>query len=238
MFKKLETEQKLEETTELFKSIDTYLENQRKVSEALATLDDKMLQSEGKHKDYIQTMGVIEAKRLLGQATNKEEKSLNVSLTDIRDEKDRLQSAKVTLEKQSEIMQQEASEQSENAAYILTPLARAIESELEEELREAAARITSVVNRLHALYEGMDFDTSGRQIYKMDIPSIMNGENLFKPPTLYHASLGEEYTKPWKSDAEALSLYQRVQGFGMSYKKIKRLERQAERAESRAVAAA
>ena len=157
MFRKPETEQMLEETTKLFKPINTYLENQRKVSEALTTLDDKMLKSEDKHKDYIQTMGMIEAKRLLGQATDKEEKSLNVSLTDIRDEKDLLQSAKVTLEKQSEIMQQQAGEQSETAGQILTPLARTIDSELEEELREAAARITSVVSRLHALYEGMDF---------------------------------------------------------------------------------
>ena len=236
MFRKPETEQMLEETTKLFKPINTYLENQRKVSEALTTLDDKILKSEDTHKDYIQTMGMIEAKRLLGQATDKEEKSLNVSLTDIRDEKDRLQSAKVTLEKQSEIMQQQAPEQSDTAGQILTPLARSIESELEEELREAAARITSVVNRLHALYEGMDFSKSKTDIFKMQIPSIINGENLFQPPTRYHSSLGEEYTQPWKSDAEALKLYQRLHVLGLSYKQIKRLERQAERAESRAAA--
>lgn len=236
MFRKPETEQMLEETTKLFKPINTYLENQRKVSEALTTLDDKMLKSEDKHKDYIQTMGMIEAKRLLGQATDKEEKSLNVSLTDIRDEKDRLQSAKVTLEKQSEIMQQQAREQSDTAGQILTPLARSIESELEEELREAAARITSVVSRLHALYEGMDFSKSRTDIFKMQIPSIISGENLFQPPTRYHASLGEEYTQPWKSNAEALKLYQRLQDFGMSSKQIKRLERQAQHAESRAAA--
>ena len=229
MFRKPETEQQLADMIQSFQPINDYIQNHQKVSDALIALDDKVMQAEDKYKEHILNAGAIEAKRMLGELTPKEEKSLNVSLTDMRDEKDRLQYAKHALEAQSNTLQKEARAKSDYASKTVSQFMYAMEKELEEELQEAASRIVSVIHRLHALYEGLNIRTTKREIFKMEITSIANGNNLFIPPTRIHSSLGEEYTQPWKSDASAMAIYERLKEYGSAYRKLQRLEREAEK---------
>lgn len=229
MFRKPETEQKLEEMIQSFTPVGHYLENYKKVSDALIALDDKVMKAEDKYNEHILNAGMIEAKRMLGQLSAKEEKLLNVSLSDMREEKDRLQYAKQALEAQSYAMQKDARAQSDYAANIVSQFMYALEKELEEELQEAASKIISIIHRLHALYEGLNIKTTKREIFNMKIYSIANGQNLFTPPTRYHSSLGEEYTQPWKSDPAALNIHKRLREYGISYRNLQRLEKEAEK---------
>ena len=221
-----ETKEQMSATVEVFKPIHSYLERVQKTNEAFAALDAKVQKAAEDHKNALRVAGDLEAKRLLGETTSKESKALDVSLTEIRDQQDRLQAAASALELQKKELESEARKYSDSASKALTQLEKAVVAELNEELTQAARQVTSVINRLYALYDGTNLPRKyGRDVFDMRIPSLLNNENLFKQPVRLHPSDGDIVDAPWRKDSAAVQIKDDLTPLGNTYRQLQRLER-------------
>lgn len=223
---KPETLQQMSATVEAFKPINAYLERVQKTNEAFTALDIKVKKAAEDHKNALRVAGDLEAKRLLGETTSKESKALDVSLTEIRDQQDRLQAAATALELQKKELESEARKYSDAASNALTQLEKAVIAELNEELTQAARQITSVISRLYALYDGTNLPRKyGRDVFEMRIPSLLNNDNLFRQPVRLHPRDGDIVQATWRSDPAAVQIKDDLIPLGIIYRQLQRLER-------------
>lgn len=223
---KPETLQQMSVTIEAFKPLNAYLERMQKTNEAFLALETKVKKAEEDHKNALRAAGDLEAKRLLGETTSKESKALDVSLTEMRDQQDRLQAAASALDLQKKELESEVRKYSDAASNALAQMEQAILTELNEELTQAARQITSVVNRLFAFYEGARLHRRyGRNVFEMNIPSLLNDENLFKQPIRLHPRDGDIVQASWCNDPAAVQIKDDMTPLGNTYRQLQRLER-------------
>lgn len=76
--------------------INEYLQQQKKINDAFAALDTKITGVREQHKELLRKAGAVEARRLLGELSDEEAQTLDISLTQTREQQDRL-SARETL---------------------------------------------------------------------------------------------------------------------------------------------
>jgi len=231
---KPETEKQMSATSKAFKPIEAYLQRKKKLAQAFDALADKTAKTEQEHKSFLQKAGAMEAKRLLGEASDGDAQTLDTGIINIRDQQDRLAAAHQALSMQKAEMDKQVKPLNEHAAQALTQLKRAIEAEMDQELVQAAARISAVVGKLYTFYNATSIGIPNSQIMDLIIPSAVNGENLFQSPVRFHSSNHDEVRSYWDSDPEAKDLHDRLQGFGMACNALRRDERALDEQESQA----
>jgi hypothetical protein len=83
------------------------------------------------------------------------------------------------------------------------------------------------MNRLYAFYNATGIAKSKSSIFEMKIPSITQSRNLFEEPARFHPRHGDVVESKWRSDPNAMQLYERLKGMGACYEKLRRMERDA-----------
>ena len=235
---KSETEKQISATSKAFKPIEAYLQRRNKLAQAFEALAQKNEQVGQAHKSFLQHAGEMEARRLLGEASNDDAQKLDTGMLDIRDQQDRLAAAHHALSSQKAELDQQVKPLHEQAAKSLTQLKHAVEGELDQELRRAAAQVSAVVARLYAFHNATGMGIPGRQLMEIVIPSAVNGENLFQAPVRFHPVNHEVIHSHWERDAEAKALHERLKGFGAACNVLRRDEREIEEQERRKEASA
>ena len=219
--------QKLFPSTEkVFKAAEAYIAQYDKVEKAFAALyieQEKMAQE---HKEVLAAAGNAEASRLLGETPAIDPKTLDADLMRVRDQQDRMAAAKRGLEEKKRALFVELESQAAEANQALSSLTRSIEYELNEELKQAVEQVVSVVNRYYALYSGSHYvSLYKRDIFEMQIPSLVNGQNLFRQPARYHVRTGEVLSAFWKEDEVAVKLHERINPMGHLNRKLQSMEK-------------
>ena len=214
-------------TIKMFKPIESYMTHHKKVQDAFTILDERVEEAKTRHKDALSKAGALEARRLLGEIKEEEAQSLDNDLTNIRHEQDRLESARKALDGQMRVLFSQAESQSSNAGRALSDLIRVMEEELNGELEEASALVTSVINRLYALRVATGLPFHKQRIFDIEIPSIVGDKNYFTAPVRYHPRDGHILENRWKQDQEAVTLYEKLEYLGKTFAAVQRLEREA-----------
>jgi hypothetical protein len=143
MFKKPETMTELSLAEKAMEGLNEFIASCDKLGDAFTVLDDKMQKAESRHQEFLIKAGEQEARRLLGELPDAQGKKLDTGLAVIKDEKERLDSAKKILENQAVSLDREADAKLEQAGAILGAFGRAVEAEFEDELQATAKQITS-----------------------------------------------------------------------------------------------
>lgn len=223
---KPETQKHLAATARAMKSAETYLQQQKKINEAFAALDTKITGAREQHKELLRKAGAVEAKRLLGELSDEEAQTLDISLTQTREQQDRLSAATDALKIQKQHLDAEAKEHLQSATVALSDLASAFHREIEEELQQTATLITSIVDRLTAFEDATGFGGFSDEYRHIEMPSLVDGRNLFR------ASVSHIADAPpfWRQNNEAVKIHERLSGFGHIYRRLCCLETQVQRA--------
>ncbi len=213
-------------TAKAFKAAEAYLAQLDKVEKAFAALDIEEEKMAREHKDVLAAAGSAEASRLLGEAPDTDPETLNADLMRVRDQQDRMAAAKRGLQEKKRALFADLESQAEAANRALSKLTRGIEYDLNEELKQAVGQVVSIINRYYALYSGSHYiSLYKRDIFEMQIPSLVNGQNLFKPPASYHVRTSEVLAAPWKKDEAAAHLYERINQMGLFNRKLQSMEK-------------
>jgi hypothetical protein len=223
---KPETQKQLSISAKIFKAADAYLAQHRKLAEAFTILEAEKEKTEKEHKDFLATAGNLEASRLLGEVTGDDSRNLDSSLMKVRDQQDRLVAAKNALEARKKALFDQLETQAGAANQSLGDLAKMVERDLDEELVQIVQEVMAVVNRYYALYSGSRYiSLYKREVFEMNIPSLINGENLFKAPVRHHVRTHEVLSSTWNNDPEAVRLHEQLQGLGQTNLILQRMEK-------------
>lgn len=231
---KPETEKQFAATIKAFKPIDAYIVQQRKIEQAFIALEDKNTKAQADHKAFLQKAGMLEAKRLLGEVSNADAQVLDTDLIAVRDQQDCLTAARQALELQQVELDRQVKPLYKAAGQAIGDLRRTIEADLDQEMRHAAAMLTSTVNRLYAFRTATGIGLPRREIMDMKIPSVVDGTNLFQEPARFHPHDHRVIDEVWENDKDAKALYDRLQTFGITYNILRRDERRVDDAQRQA----
>lgn len=223
---KPETQKHLAATTRAMKSAETYLQQQKKIDDAFAALDSKITSAREQHKELLRKAGAVEARRLLGELSDEEAQTLDISLTQTREQQDRLSAATDALKIQKQHLDAEAKKQLEFTAFALSDLARVFHREIEEDLQQAGALMTSIVDRLTAFEDATGFGSFGDEYRHIKMPSLIDSRNLFRAPVSHVA----DAPPFWRQNDEAVKIHERLSSFGHIYRRLSFLETQVQRA--------
>ncbi len=208
------------------KAAEAYLDQHRKLDEAFVALEVEREKMEQEHKEILTVAGSAEASRLLGETPAISPKTLDASLMRVRDQQGRMVAAKQGLSEKKHAMFATLESQAEEVNVTLSGLARSIEHDLNEELKQAVAQINSIVNRYYALYSAARYGSLyKRQVFEMKIPSLVDGENLFREPARYHVRTNEVLASAWKDDEAAVKLHERVAPIGTINQRLQSMEK-------------
>ena len=222
---KSEFNKQLAATEKAFKPVEAYQQQQEKMAKAFEALDAKIAKTEQEHKAFLQKAGSVEAKRLLGETSDAEAETLDMSLISIRDQQDRLAAARQSLTLQKDELDQQIKALHEQAIGTLSELKNTLIAELDQDMRQAAALITSAVNRMYAFSQATGIGSVGDKLLGIVIPSLSDGANLFQQPVFHHPIHQAVIRSWWDSDREAMALHDRLRDFGIAYRVISRDER-------------
>lgn len=228
---KSETEKQFAVALKAFKPIEAYIAQQRKIDQAFAALEEKSAKTQADHKAFLQKAGTLEAKRLLGEVSDADAQVLDTDLIAVRDQQDRLSAARQALELQKAELDRQVKPLYDQAVRALSDLKRTLEAELDQEVRQAAATINSVINRLYAFCDATSIASLKQDMLDVKIPSPIDGENLFQKPARYHPLHNTLVEAPWENDKDAKALHDRLQNFGIAYSILRRDERRVDDAQ-------
>ena len=159
-----DTEKQIAATIKAFKPIEAYLQQKKKLSDAFAALEAKVAKTEEDHKVFMQKAGAREAQRLLGEANDADASSLDAGMLEIRDQRDRLEAARQALSLQQNTLTAQSADLLNQASQALSTLAKVVEADLNEELRQAALQVSSIVNKLYAFSTATHFGRTNNGI--------------------------------------------------------------------------
>jgi hypothetical protein len=228
---KPETQKQIAATLKAFKPIETYIAQKKKISAAFEALEEKVARTGAEHKSFLQKAGALEAKRLLGEASDADAQVLDTDLIAVRDQQDRLSAARQALELQQAELDRQVKPLYEAAGQAIGDLRRVIEADLDQEMRQAASMLTSIVNRLYAFRHATGIGLPSREIMDMKIPSVVDGTNLFQEPARFHPRNDSVVEAAWEKDADAKALHDSLQAFGIAYNILHRDERRVDSVE-------
>lgn len=231
---KPETQKQLAATVKAFKPIEAYIAQKKKIAAAFEALEEKIARTGAEHKSFLQKAGALEAKRLLGEASDADAQTLDTDLIAVRDQQDRLSAARQALELQRAELDRQVKPLYGAAGQAIGDLRRAIEAELDQEMRQAASMLTSAVNRLYAFHAATNAGLPPRAIMDMKIPSPVDGTNLFQEPARFHPIDNRIIQSAWEDDMDAKALHDRLEAFGTAYNILRRDERRVDEAEQKA----
>lgn len=225
---KTETQKQYAVTLKAFKSANAYLAQHRKVDDAFTALEAEKETVEKGHKEFLAAAGHIEARRLLGEATEADTQQVSASLLQVRDQQDRLSAAKAALTERRKVLADQAEMQAQAALSSLTELSNALQKEIDAELTEAVDRLNSVAARCYAIYHSTGFDSwRDRDMIGLRINSLESGENLFRDPSRERRTeTGGEPVAQWRLDPDAAKLHEQLVELGHTHKALQRMERQ------------
>ncbi len=225
---KPETQKQLTTTVKAFKPIEAYIAQKKKIAAAFEALEEKVTRTGAEHKSFLQKAGELEAKRLLGEASDADAVVLDTDLITIRDQQDRLTAARQALELQQIELDGQVKPLYKAAGQAIGDLRRTIEADLDQELQQAATTITSIINRLYAFRTATGIGLPRREIMDMKILSVVDGTNLFQEPARFHPHDNRVIEAGWEKDKDAKALYDRLQVFGIAYSILHRDERRVD----------
>lgn len=108
----------------------------------------------------------------------------------------------------------------------LGDLTTAIEKEMEEELKEIVQMLSSIVNRCYAIYACTRYDRwYNRDLFRLNIPSLVTGQNLFDDPSQHYRLEDGEQAQNWKTDPDAVNLFEQLQHLGQTHLTLQRMEK-------------
>jgi hypothetical protein len=122
----------------------------------------------------------------------------------------------------------------EAAGQAIGDLRRVIETDLDQEMRQAASMLTSIVNRLYAFRHATGIGLPSREIMDIKIPSVVDGSNLFQEPARFHPRNDSVIEAVWEKDKDAKALHDSLQAFGVAYNILHRDERRVDDAQRQA----
>jgi hypothetical protein len=207
------------------KTADAYIQRRQDMTNAFQALESKKAKVASEGKDALRNAGTLEAKRLLGQVTEEEARSLDVNLTAIHEQKDRLEAAKDALLQQQIELEQELPQHLGTIKAVAGQLSQALLDELHNEMIEAVAKVNSVINRLHVIRSTIGAHSfAGATINDTEIPSFVDGNNLVRPPIRIHPIHGHILDAAWERDDLAVALHESLQPFHQTKRQLERLE--------------
>lgn len=225
MFRKSETEKLMIATLKACKPVEAYLEKRRKVGDAFEALEVKIQKAEEDQKTFLRNAGAIEAKRLLGEATEEEEQDLDAAMTHARDRKDRLEAARDALTLQQRTLNEQLDGHQETFGLALSKLQQAVLQELNEELKQAVRQVGLAIYKLYAFNAACGVGGYRKEIYEMFIPSMTGRENLFEWPVRFHPRTNEITKEQWKDAPEAVKIHERLNIIGQCRRQMDSIER-------------
>jgi hypothetical protein len=229
MFKKTESQKQQAETRKIFKDASVYLQQAQRLKEAFEMLDEKRELAKAYHEAALAEAGKAEAKRLLGETVEGEAEPI-INLTQFRDGREKFSAAENDLCLQQTALEDQIFNQATLASSSLQKLAGRLSEELNEELEEAAARLTSVANRLYALSSSTRLSHLFKHdLYDVKIPSLLQDRNLYIPPVRHNPVDGYQFSAAWREDAEAVKLYELMQPFSTTYRTLQQMANDVER---------
>lgn len=224
---KQKTKEQLSATVEVFKAADAYLAQQKKVEDAFIALKEEQDKIEKEHKALRASAGSIEASRLLGETEGIDTASLNDSLLQMRDQQDRLIAAWDALEERKKVLAEQLTVQAAATNRALSDLTNMIRAELNEEMTKAVKQLTAIVNRYYALYSGSHYGSLyHREVFEMEIPSLVDRKNLFQPPVRHHPRTHEVLGSAWRDDPDAVQLHDQLDALGRTNQLLQHMEKQ------------
>lgn len=234
MFNRTESQKQQAEARKVFKDAGAYLEKLQKLKDAFDKLDAKRVSAKAYHQTVLAEAGHAEAKRLLGETSMGEPEPV-VNLTEIRDGREKLEAAEDDLRQLQNALEDQVFNQTAVANSALNKLANTISDELNEELEEVAARLTSVMNRLYAVSTGTRLShLFKREFYDIQIPSLQGDRNLYVPPVRHNPLDAYVFASAWRDDPEAAKLYEMLRPFTSTYLTLQELARNVERKREKA----
>lgn len=228
---KPETQKQIAATLKAFKPIEAYIAQKKKIVAAFEALEEKVARTGAEHKSFLQKAGALEAKRLLGEASDADAQVLDTDLITVRDQQDRLSAARQALTLQQAELDRQVKPLYEAAGQAIGDLRRIIEADLDQEMRQAASMLTSIVNRLYAFRHATGIGLPSREIMDMKIPSVVDGTNLFQEPARFHPRNDSVIEAAWEKDKDAKALHDSLQAFGVAYSILHRDERRVDDAQ-------
>lgn len=231
---KPETQKQIAATLKAFKPIEAYIAQKKKIAAAFDALEEKVARTGAEHKSFLQKAGALEAKRLLGEASDADAQVLDTDLIAVRDQQDRLSAARQVLELQQAELDHRVKPLYEAAGQAIGDLRRVIETDLDQEMRQAASMLTSIVNRLYAFRHATGIGLPSREIMDIKIPSVVDGSNLFQEPARFHPRNDSVIEAVWEKDKDAKALHDSLQAFGVAYNILHRDERRVDDAQRQA----
>ncbi len=228
---KPETQKQIAATIKAFKPIEAYIAQKKKIAAAFDALEEKVARTGAEHKSFLQKAGALEAKRLLGEASDADAQVLDTDLIAVRDQQDRLSAARQALELQQDELDRQVKPLYEAAGQAIDDLRRVIEADLDQEMQQAAATLTSIVNRLYAFRNATGIGLPSREIMDMNIPSVIDGTNLFQEPARFHPRNDSVVEAAWEKDKDAKALHDSLQALGVAYSILHRDERRVDDAQ-------
>lgn len=230
---KPETQKQFNATVKAFKPIEAYIAQKKKIAAAFDALEEKVVKTGAEHKSFLQKAGTLEAKRLLGEASDADAQVLDTDLIAVRDQQDRLTAARQALELQQAALDRQVKPLYEAAGQAIGDLRRIIEADLDQEMRQAASMLASAINRLYAFYTATGIGLPSRALMDIKIPSVVDGANLFHAPARFHPHDHRVIDEAWSKDIEAKSLHDSLQALGIAYNILRREERRVDDEEQR-----
>jgi hypothetical protein len=225
---KPETQKQLSTTVKAFKPIEAYIAQKKKIAAAFEALEEKVTRTGAEHKSFLQKAGMLEARRLLGEANDADAVVLDTDLIAIRDQQDCLTAARQALELQQVELDGQVKPLYEAAGQAIGDLRRTIEADLDQELQQAATTISSIINRLYAFRTATGIGLPRREIMDMKILSVVDGTNLFQEPARFHPHDHRIIDEAWEKDKDAKALYDSMQALGIAYNLLRRDERRVD----------
>ena len=209
-------EKQLAQTISVFEEVERYFQKREKINDAFSILNQKIVEAEQKQKEILRKSGALEVKKLLGKAGDEKAQAIDANLSEVREQKDKLAAAIEALEAERKSLEDDAAEVSAKAQSSLGALAHAFHQDIDGELQEIARRINSIADRLTAFKNATHFGQFNDTYLKVELPSLINGENLCRAPISYL----REKVDPWQQSPDAVRLYDRLVPFGKTYRRL------------------